>query len=820
MKKKIFFMLAGVIIVLLVFSTYALSAVWYVKPDGSDSNSGDSWTDAFATIQQAINTANDGVDQIWVMEGNYNITSSIQANKSVAIYGGFPDSLADPQWSDRNWQTNITTVDGNSAIVATHCFVLTFDATIDGFTITNGDLGYSTEGGGIFNMNCNPTIRNCIFTGISEPMYGGALGNWNSSPLIDNCTFIGNSAEEGGAISSRGNSNATITNCTFDGNSAYSSGGAIYISDSSLMINNCTFSGNSAFGGGAISSGKSSNMITNCSFWTNSAEGGGAAIAIWETSDTITNCTFWGNITTVGDGDALNGQMSNVTMTNCILWNDNPGHDEIHHIDAATTVVNYCNIQGGYPGTGNIDVDPLFVTPASGDFHLQAGSLCIDAGNNTFIPSGITSDLDGEPRVVDGDGNSSAVVDMGAYEFHQTTTDISAPTAEMTEPSNTTASPTDTDIIVHVADTGSGVDQGTIVMTVESANVTPLITGNTSDFTLTYALILSEPPSKYERTVTVTVDASDLAGNAMSDSFSFTTESYSGPPFPNTDDDDSDGIPNDMEDNILHTNKSMKTLFVKPSMKGPTPADVYWPEFVTLLPLTPFVNAGIEIVVIGDSNNLYAPMKSYDYDPEGQNIPCDILAVRYMGSATVCTYGSNNQGHTSFEKEGSTWYWDTKGYTPNETFSGSNHDLYKYYKSLIYPFPLHNYFTEGAYPGITVGETPVVLNCTYNDCDMADHIPPTLRLSPMNLNDSNYTIPPIFTKDTQGNITDYGTVEFNSLFFCKDTESHGAYQCSEESEIWNIGSNPRGKGYTRKEVLRRTVVHEMGHALLDAYGGP
>ncbi len=111
------------------------------------------------------------------------------------------------------------------------------------------------------------------------------------------------------------------------------------------------------------------------------------------------------------------GRGGSPTVTNCILWNDSP--DEI--FGSATAA--YSNVQGSFPGTGNIDADPLFVDPNNGDLRLSAGSPCIDAANNIAVPAGITTDLDGNPRFVDdpdtpdtGNGDPP-IVDMGAYEF-------------------------------------------------------------------------------------------------------------------------------------------------------------------------------------------------------------------------------------------------------------------------------------------------------------------------------------------------------------------------------------------------------------------
>jgi hypothetical protein len=62
-------------------------------------------------------------------------------------------------------------------------------------------------------------------------------------------------------------------------------------------------------------------------------------------------------------------------------------------------------VRGGWSGTGNIDVDPLFVDPVNKDFHLRAGSPCIDTGDPNSPP--------------DPDGTRA---DMGAFYYNQAPT--------------------------------------------------------------------------------------------------------------------------------------------------------------------------------------------------------------------------------------------------------------------------------------------------------------------------------------------------------------------------------------------------------------
>ena len=78
----------------------------------------------------------------------------------------------------------------------------------------------------------------------------------------------------------------------------------------------------------------------------------------------------------------------------------------------------------------------------------------------------------------------------------------------------------DTDITVHIIDDGEGIDQSSIVMTVEDIPVIPTITGSTNDYTVTYAPFTS---FDYGQVVDITIAAQDLAGNIMvQDSYSFT----------------------------------------------------------------------------------------------------------------------------------------------------------------------------------------------------------------------------------------------------------------------------------------------------------
>jgi hypothetical protein len=352
-----------------------LGVIWHVDGNISASGDGTNWGTAFKTIQEAIDDPDVAPgDEIWVAQGTYDISVSlpITVDKAVAIYGGFSGGGWETKRDERDWRTNPTIIDGGNS---TRCFNIWDNATIDGFTITKGNYDEG-DGGGM-------SISGAIM------------------PKITNCSFIENRAYNGGAIAVGPYSIPTIMNCIFRGNVASQLGGGIY-------------------------NMQSSSVITNCIFFENMGEAdGGGGIGNINSNPTITNCTFWSNSTsTVGGGDGIHNIYSQPKIVNSIFYQGTgTTNPEIFDDSGSISFVSYSNIEGGFSGVGNINSDPLFADPENGNFHLLAGSPCIDAGDNEAVPSNVTTDFYGKPRFYDDPsttdtGNGTPpIVDMGADEY-------------------------------------------------------------------------------------------------------------------------------------------------------------------------------------------------------------------------------------------------------------------------------------------------------------------------------------------------------------------------------------------------------------------
>jgi len=302
------------------------------------------------------------------------------------------------------------------------------------------------KGGGMYNDESNPILNNCIFSRNTSESYGGAIFESLSNPMIANCTFKGNSTGYyGGGISNSGSA-PTLSNCLFIENLA-NYGGGMYNYTSSPTVINCTFSRNSVnYDGGAISNySDSSTRVANCTFSGNFANGNGGGIHNDDSILELTSSTFVGNLAPLGKAlscDSWYRQYpSNLQVTNSVFWNDKPltppppislltrttmkyifdsFSNEISQTDNSKITATYSDVQDGFPGEGNIDVDPCFVDPGywdaggiwvDGDYHLLLDSPCIDSGDPNYVAEPNETDYDGRPRVIGGR------VDMGAYEY-------------------------------------------------------------------------------------------------------------------------------------------------------------------------------------------------------------------------------------------------------------------------------------------------------------------------------------------------------------------------------------------------------------------
>ncbi len=196
---------------------------------------------------------------------------------------------------------------------------------------------------------------------------------------------------------------------------ADSLGGAIYCDSSHPIIENCRITNNQGKMAGAIYCVESSPLVSGTLIANNTAVGGtaqcGGILCDESGAPEVWNCTIVNNF----PGGLLTNSWDRMTVVNTILWGN--GRYQIQTDESAPTIA-FCDVQGGYPGEGNIDMDPCFLDPTEGagdeydggsaNWALQSSSPCINAG--TRIADLPTTDLAGADRV------HSNVVDMGAYE--------------------------------------------------------------------------------------------------------------------------------------------------------------------------------------------------------------------------------------------------------------------------------------------------------------------------------------------------------------------------------------------------------------------
>ncbi len=395
----------------------------------------------YATIQEAIDAAVDG-DVVLVAAGTYleNLDFGGMAI-TVRSDGGAEDTILDGSDPvDPDFGSVVTFASGEGS-----------DSVLSGFTITGGSGTYSGfgilyEGGGIYANGAAPTLEECIIAGNSASSGAGIHAEETPAgealALRDSVVASNTGASFGCGLDLTA-VEADLTDCRIEDNIAVFTGGGFYVQYSEVRLERCEIRANGAGPGwngaggifvgtdvtfreceivgntgGGIAHDGGAILLDHCLVAGNSTTGSGGGLIGSLNSDTIAI-----EYSTFADNSALSGAAgfylfptysADVTIHGSIFWNNDGGDISSN----AGTTVDYTLAEDGIAGDGNIDGDPLFRDPESGDYSLTTGSPCIDTGDpdDPLDPDGTVADLGafyfeaGAPRFKRGDADGSGSV--------------------------------------------------------------------------------------------------------------------------------------------------------------------------------------------------------------------------------------------------------------------------------------------------------------------------------------------------------------------------------------------------------------------------
>ena len=351
--------------------------------------------------------------------------------------------------------TECSFLDGGGGLGA-GLFAVGSEIMISASQFRDNRVSYDGKGGAIYCYESSlDVVASSLLENFGESGGGGAWLEASTVRMMD--SLIARNSSDAWFVSggvTGVNCDLLLLRCDITENRASSwggDGGGVSITGGTSQIIDCTFDKNVATFGGGLIVNSSDTWILNCLFRLNDVSlpptGGGGAIYVHSEGDSpvqIVNSTFVANL---GYDSVIEGP-DRVTLRGCVLYLNEPG------TLWGGASASHCLVEGGSPGEGNLDADPLFIRDPDpgpdgwwgggdddpGDLRLRPRSPCIDAGDNTALPPDtfdldqdgdttepIPLDLDGLPRVADdpgtpdigiGGNGQTAMVDMGAFEFH------------------------------------------------------------------------------------------------------------------------------------------------------------------------------------------------------------------------------------------------------------------------------------------------------------------------------------------------------------------------------------------------------------------
>jgi hypothetical protein len=412
------------------------AATWSVDPSAGSDAVGRAPGVPFSTIQAAIDAAADG-DEVLVPGGFHRGPG----NRELTFHGKnirltcatWPDQLI-PCVLDAEGSARVFIFDNGESP----------DAVVEGLIIARGsavadprlpsdeaDRQSRESGGCVLIRESSPTFVNCAFVGCTGGT-GGAVAAFGGGPEFRRCAFALNTSTSSGGAAYLEGSHATIRSSDLAFNGAIDA--AVIIVGGRTTIRECSFVGNWALGTSGVRNVGGRPRLINCEFL--SGLGSLEAVQNDQADALIANSLFARNIggglrnsgggprivnctVTENDGPGIVNDGTGTAITNTIVFG-NGGDALVGDVDSAT----YSLIEGGAPGTGNINLDPLFEAPRLGNFQLGPGSPAIDAGDNDAVPlPARLRDLArrrrfrDDPDTTDTGLGDPPIVDIGAYEF-------------------------------------------------------------------------------------------------------------------------------------------------------------------------------------------------------------------------------------------------------------------------------------------------------------------------------------------------------------------------------------------------------------------